>query len=1692
MAPTFRSALTMTFPLLESVSSLLQNLIRADVAMRLKTTPKFKPKRDEVTLRRASVCAPTELLMNSSNLRARRPVAGAFLFRGCLASLAMTGVSSCVAPAAPGFLGVAQATPSGAQPQWKARDTPNNSLLVSASFADDQNGWAVGLNSLVHTQDGGRNWENQWKNRGSYWLNSVAALSPQVAVATSFSYGKSNAGVVLRTEDGGQNWQPVVVGNPESQFHSLQFRRDKKTGFLVSTVGGLMKTGNGGKTWNAVATPQRLDRAFIATRGNLSLPDDKTIYLGANDSVLLHSADDGATWDTIKLPEEAASGDRQFVWVRFADAKRGWVNPMGKDTWETSDGGLTWAKSALSGVPFFQNATNGWAIDKNSISRTTNGGQTWTDKTDLDVPQNVGLSALAFSPTRAYVVGGSEAHGLSFVSDRLLPGVVDTRPKIAEAHAPIPIRFTLAQAGVVTLVVEDAQGKRVRNLVSETPFPAGPNVVYWDGLDESGRINESENGIYDVQGKLVSAGAYQVRGLVHDPLDLRYEFTLYNAGQIPWATGNPASQWLTNHTPPSAILFLPPGLAPARAASPAKFGQLLVGSKVSEGGSGLAWIDTDGHKLNGQEWVGGVWTGASHLARDIGSNPVAGVYAYTGTAWAGDGYNGNKPELRLHELVVPEQKRERSGAWVNGVWDPNGKAGGNDTRMGSGEDRPLLQPNFTFSVPLPSEGNGLSGMAVRNGLLVASLPTIGQLLFVDARAHKVLGQAPLADAGGLAFDARGALLVLAKDRVLRFELPTNLGKQGEKITLPAPQVVVKSGLDEPQSIALDGAGQIYVSNRGALHQVKVFASNGTFVRSIGKAGVPKAGPYDPQRMQNPSEITIAQSANGPQLWVAEEDFQPKRLSVWKPDGTFVRAFYGPTVYGGGGLFDPQDKSRFFHDGMEIAVDWKTGENHPTNIYSRPQAGELQIPAGWNKKPETPFHVGNRLYLTNAYSADATNGSDVAGVWQMRSGVARLVAAAGAVGSWSTLSGLQRDSQNFSVRWSGQVQAPMTGKYTFSTLSDDGVRLWVDGKPLIANWAGHGPTEDKGSIEMEAGRRYDIKLEYYNGAGGGKIQLRWSGPDGQMSVIPTSNLFASTSTTKAGGLSGEYFNDVELRDSKGKQTAATIDFDYSGAAPAALLGDVGQFQNRLPRDYKVGQPLSFVWSDENDNGKIDPAELQLREGAHAGGAVVESDLSITLPDSSQLKAVAFTGAGVPRYDLMGAIKRFDWLYHPTSGGGQILDTPDGFSVAVAGPIQGFQTVVGAPSPLKWTYPNQWPGLHASHYARLASAPGEILGATHLLGPLFSLPSSDASDKTPFRVWGLNGNMGQGYLMTSDGLFVGTLFKDFRESKPWPDQAVREMPLNDVSMGGESFYNTINRTDDGRVYVQTSNRIVRVDGLDSLRRLPTRKINVSPAMLAQAQDYFVARDAARQKSKGAGTLTIALRDQAPVVDGKLDEWKSEDFVAIDVKTQAAAAVSGDTLYLAYKTGYPDLLKNKIESLPLVFKTGGALDLQIAANPDAPDGRGNPVEGDQRLLITRDGDKTVAVRYRAVVPGAKNPVPFASPSRTVSFDSVDNVSEQIRLSQGTAPIEEFHAGNVFGNRTDKYEGTSYEVAIPLSVLGLKATDGQSVRGDLGILIGNGFQTIQRVYWNNKATGLVSDIPGEAMLSPQLWGKWQFKKGN
>lgn len=96
---------------------------------------------------------------------------------------------------------------------------------------------------------------------------------------------------------------------------------------------------------------------------------------------------------------------------------------------------------------------------------------------------------------------------------------------------------------------------------------------------------------------------------------------------------------------------------------------------------------------------------------------------------------------------------------------------------------------------------------------------------------------------------------------------------------------------------------------------------------------------------------------------------------------------------------------------------------------------------------------------------------------------------------------------YSVRWTGLIQPRYSETYTFTTLSDDGSRLWIDGQPLVDDWHHHKATLHAGQIPLIAGRRYSLRLEYFeNGDPPGIIHLSWSSSSQPEEIVPLSRLF----------------------------------------------------------------------------------------------------------------------------------------------------------------------------------------------------------------------------------------------------------------------------------------------------------------------------------------------------------------------------------------------------------------------------------------------------------------------------------------------------------------------------------------------------------------------------------------------------------
>ncbi len=581
-------------------------------------------------------------------------------------------------------------------------------------------------------------------------------------------------------------------------------------------------------------------------------------------------------------------------------------------------------------------------------------------------------------------------------------------------------------------------------------------------------------------------------------------------------------------------------------------------------------------------------------------------------------------------------------------------------------------------------------------------------------------------------------------------------------------------------------------------------------------------------------------------------------------------------------------------------------------------------------------------------------------------------------------------------------------------------------------------------------------------------------------------------------------------------------------PLAVVGSANdwplltqeKFLERVPkeavsrkRNGKTGEDISLraivAWSDRNGNGLPEPEEmtfLPLNNKEPARSVIVDNNLDFWVATPDRLfKLMPDKGKSnaVPAYDLARAEVVATKENGFPSGTGQV-HAGDGANIMIGGPIVGIR----ADGSRWWQYHSQWPSLFAGHGSpRQPEYPGQLLATTRALGWPQDLP-----DPALGQVWGINSNYGVMYYFTTDGMFLGTVGGFRPEAEGWNMLKLeRNASMKAINFSGEHFYPTFTRTSDGKFYMVAGMNhasIVRVDGFDTIRRLPDQKLDVTAAQLKalmaeNASSGDEPKEEAREK-----ILSVPIGLAGRETRANPADWEGVPWVTVEKRNvsfesfskgtpfpyiEMAVAMAGDRLHIAVKTHEKDLLVNTANNPLLLFKTGGGLDIQMGTNLKAPADRKAPVEGDIRILIAQDsGGKPIAMLYEPVSPSAAKsgikPEVFSSPLREIRFDRVVEISDVLKLARIKDTVTLVSPGNK--DKTKTMQREIWEASIPLSSIGLKPVLGLSIRADLGVLIGSAGETVQRSYWSNKKTGLVNDVPSEAELLPASWGTFHLEK--
>lgn len=468
------------------------------------------------------------------------------------------------------------------------------------------------------------------------------------------------------------------------------------------------------------------------------------------------------------------------------------------------------------------------------------------------------------------------------------------------------VAYQMKEPGFVTLAIDDANGQRVRNLVSSGWREAGAQRDQWDGLDDAG--------------KPVPMGEYRWKGMTHGGIGSYFVGAFNAPGDPPWITAQTSVQrgiraggsggWLSDHERPIAAY--------------AGGGRIYFGAEIAEAGHSIIELDADGKKLWGTLWMS--LSGANAIARDGDVLYVAGE-----KGWMKDSLAVNRLEASTHQ------------------WIPNPK----------GVAFKMEQP--AFIKVKSADFSEIRGMVVTSGFIVLSLADHDRLACFSTQDGSHLKDIPLPGAGALVKLRDGGLLAISGRDVVRVDL-----ENGQH------QLVISgssSSLLQPAGLGVDSIGRIVVSDSAPEEQcVKIFSPEGSLLGRIGKPGGRSEGRFDPQAMDHPRALAIDERD---QVWVGEFSYQPKRISVWKMDGSLVREMIGPSYYGGGGALDPRNAERAFYKGMEFSVaPWPERSTLKSVLFRPEEHTDLPYPAPskgskvYDSLPDAPVYRGDRLYLMN--------------------------------------------------------------------------------------------------------------------------------------------------------------------------------------------------------------------------------------------------------------------------------------------------------------------------------------------------------------------------------------------------------------------------------------------------------------------------------------------------------------------------------------------------------------------------------------------------------------------------------------------------------------------------------------------------------------------------------------------------------
>ena len=290
---------------------------------------------------------------------------------------------------------------------WVSQKTGTDNRISEIVFLDNRQGWALGYETLIRTQNGGETWETlslpvfvpggsiYFSDAANGWINAIDQS-------------------LLKTTDGGNTWLTIQLNTYIDHFFPL----NTQTGWATTIDQTMLKTEDGGETWE--------EYEFSYNVTVMQFINEQVGWVAGYGNEILKTEDGGRTWidqSSNRQGNQAEINDFQDGF--FLDENTGWLigngpgtgNQMGSYLLKTTDGGQTWNTQLLGsnsypplaqGIHFIDSQTGyivGNENERGIILRTIDGGETWTKERLLT---NKDLYCLHVSEDQGIWVGGDE------------------------------------------------------------------------------------------------------------------------------------------------------------------------------------------------------------------------------------------------------------------------------------------------------------------------------------------------------------------------------------------------------------------------------------------------------------------------------------------------------------------------------------------------------------------------------------------------------------------------------------------------------------------------------------------------------------------------------------------------------------------------------------------------------------------------------------------------------------------------------------------------------------------------------------------------------------------------------------------------------------------------------------------------------------------------------------------------------------------------------------------------------------------------------------------------------------------------------------------------------------------------------------------------------------------------------------